>query len=117
MEREASPWSKLDKVAWDGKPVWCSIETRKRVACDDFWQYFDWLPPKPGQEMRLVFSRSPVNGAQRTLVSAMAKKQAFLLPSHDMGMYSVLTVLLKRLEPEHEQFYVWWWPEYREGEI
>jgi hypothetical protein len=86
-------------------------------ACDTFWKHFDWNEPELGEEMRFVFSGFEVKGASKLLV-VNDGDGCYLFRLDDgqhLGTYIEMDSLLSEIKnSEIKEFYVWWWPEYRE---
>lgn len=116
MNRVEGPWCYLGFCGMNR--VWRTISADRLFACNNFWIYFDWKRPKHGEQMRLVFSKVAVKGAQKTLIYNEVFGREFSISSEVfIGMYPRLDALLKKLEPRVlSEFNVWWWPEYRDGE-
>ena len=136
MNRKASPWCKLRALQGDptDEVLWCADRPARPVFCDNFWQYFDWEQPKPGERMRIVFSRDPVEGAQKSVFWRDRFDWKLPLPDRFIKLFGQRT----RMTGQHLRFHneidelieglvpdfdgdelhdnglaLWWWPEYR----
>lgn len=120
MNRVEGPWCWLDYENTNVKMgLWRAINTKgfaQAFACNNFWSDFEWEPPTRGQELRFIGSNELVRGAQKTLIRNDYYGRIITLKPFDLGMYPPMLRLLLRIEPRKlYEFYVWWWPEYRDG--
>ena len=119
MNQKASPWCTLKLLRSEpgNYPLWCADRPARPVFCDNFWWRFDWEQPKPGEQMRIVFSRDQVEGAQESFFSRGFNEWRLGVPGRLFNFYTEIDLLLNELVPNEDDriagVTLWWWPEYR----